>query len=186
MGSKQRETGIFIQNTPPEVHFWDSLFVAEFSVKPCNSATKSTKKLLASVSTFASREFVLVEVRGVEPLSWSTPKQISTCLVSTYWLIVTLALPPDLAAKLTIPSCKSRRLPKVSATSQNALWHPVCLSILQAADVAVKLRSQCVLFVRNYCFDRCFTRPTIILDMQSTPNAANRIRYTPEILWLLI
>ena len=36
--------------------------MAEFSVKPCNSATKDTKKLLASVSTFASREFVLVEV----------------------------------------------------------------------------------------------------------------------------
>ena len=27
---------------------------------------------------------ILVEVRGVEPLSWSTPKQISTYLVSTY------------------------------------------------------------------------------------------------------
>jgi hypothetical protein len=35
---------------------------AEISVNPCETATKGTKKLLAIVSTFASREFVLVEV----------------------------------------------------------------------------------------------------------------------------
>ena len=120
-------------------------------------------------------------MRGVEPLSWSTPKQISTCLVEAYLLFVDFKLLPNLALISTIPSCWSHSKPKVFASSQNALWHPDCLSILQAADVAVKLRSQCVLFVRNYCFNRCFTRPTIILDMQSTPNAANRIRYTPEL-----
>ena len=43
--------------------------LAIHTVKPCDSATKDTKKLLASVSTFASREFVLVEVAGVEPAS---------------------------------------------------------------------------------------------------------------------
>ena len=123
-----------------------------------------------------------MEVRGVEPLSWSTPKQISTCLVEAYLLFVDFKLLLNLALIPTIPSCWSHSKPKVFASSQNALWHPDCLSILQAADVAVKLRSQCVLFVRNYCFNRCFTRPTIILDMQSTPNAANRIRYTPGFL----
>ena len=53
---------VFIQNTLPEVQFRDSLFAAEISVNPCETATKGTKKLLAIVSTFASREFVLVEV----------------------------------------------------------------------------------------------------------------------------
>ena len=101
-------------------------------------------------------------------------------------LIVASKLLLNRALKVTIPSCKSHLLPKVTAPGQNALWHPDCLSIHQAADVAVKLSSQCVLFVRNYCFDRCFTRPTIILGMQSTPNAANRIRYTPEFPWLLL
>jgi hypothetical protein len=52
----------FIQNTLLEVQFRDSLFVAEISVNPCETATKGTKKLLAIVSIFASREFVLVEV----------------------------------------------------------------------------------------------------------------------------
>ena len=33
-----------------------------FSINPCETAIKGTKKLLAIVSTFASREFVLVEV----------------------------------------------------------------------------------------------------------------------------
>ena len=51
--------------------------------KSLRNSHKRHKKLLANVSTFASREFVLVEVRGVEPLSWSTPKQISTCIVRT-------------------------------------------------------------------------------------------------------
>ena len=46
----------------PEVQFRDSLFAAEIFVNPCETATKGTKKLLAIVSTFASREFVLVEV----------------------------------------------------------------------------------------------------------------------------
>ena len=105
MVSKQRETGIFIQNAPPEVQFRDSLFAAEISVNPCETATKGTKKLLASVSTFASREFVLVEVRGVEPLSWSTPKQISTCLVGALLLFVAFKLLPNIALNPTIPSC---------------------------------------------------------------------------------
>ena len=53
------------QITLPEVQFRDSLFAAEISVNPCETATKGTKKLLAIVSTFASREFVLVEVKIV-------------------------------------------------------------------------------------------------------------------------
>ena len=65
MQRKQRETRFFIQNTLPEVQFRDSLFAAEISVNPCETATKGTKKLLAIVSTFASREFVLVEVKIV-------------------------------------------------------------------------------------------------------------------------
>ena len=48
---------------------------------------------------------ILVEVRGVEPLSWSTPKQISTCLVEAYLLFVDFKLLPNLALISTIPSC---------------------------------------------------------------------------------
>ena len=139
---------------------------------------------------FSQDRRLFIVMNGGGEGSW-TPVLVNTkadiYILSQYLLlIVTLALLTDKAAKLTIPSCKSRPMPKVTAPGQNALWHPDCLSIHQAADVAVKLSSQCVLFVRNYCFDRCFTRPTIILGMQSTPNAANRIRYTPEFLWLLL
>ena len=68
MREKQRETRFFIQNTLPEVQFRDSLFAAEISVNPCETGPKGTKKLLAIVSTFASREFVLVEVTLFELL----------------------------------------------------------------------------------------------------------------------
>ena len=78
---KQRETRFFIQNTLPEVQFRDSQFAAEISVNPCETATKGTKKLLAIVSTFASREFILVEVRGVEPLCRRNQVLTSTYLV---------------------------------------------------------------------------------------------------------
>ena len=39
--------------------------MVEISVNPCETATKGTKKLLAIVSTIASIEFVLVEVKVV-------------------------------------------------------------------------------------------------------------------------
>ena len=65
--------------------------------------------------------FLMVEVRGVEPLSWSTPKQISTCLVEAYLLFVAFKLLLNVALKSTIPSCKSHSEPKVTAPSQNAL-----------------------------------------------------------------
>ena len=76
----------FIQNTLPEVQFRDSLFAAEISVNPCETATKGTKKLLAIVSTFASREFVLVEVAGVEPASCDGITPASTCLFCLFCL----------------------------------------------------------------------------------------------------
>lgn len=41
---------------------------------------KGEKKLLASVSTSASREWLLVEARGVEPRSWRNCPMFSTCL----------------------------------------------------------------------------------------------------------
>ena len=66
-------------------------------------------------------DLVMVEVRGVEPLSWSTPKQISTCLVEAYLLFVAFKLLLNIALNSTIPSCKSRSEPKVTAPSQNAL-----------------------------------------------------------------
>ena len=78
----------FIQNTLPEVQFRDSLFAAEISVNPCETATKGTKKLLAIVSTFASREFVLVEARGVEPLCRHNLESTSTYLVRLVWFFV--------------------------------------------------------------------------------------------------
>jgi len=56
------------------------MFAAEISVNPCETAIKGTKKLLAIVSTFASREFVLVEVAGVEPASQRGMMKTSTCL----------------------------------------------------------------------------------------------------------
>lgn len=62
---KQRERGVFVQNTRTQIHFRDSLFVGKISINPCCSAGKETKKLLASVSTSASREWLLVEVAGV-------------------------------------------------------------------------------------------------------------------------
>lgn len=73
---KQRERGIFMQNTRVQVHFRDSLFVGKISINPCCSAGKETKKLLASVSTSASREWLLVEQMGFEP---TTPTMRTWC-----------------------------------------------------------------------------------------------------------
>lgn len=69
-----------MQNTRVQVHFRDSLFVGKISINPCCSAGRETKKLLASVSTSASREWLLVEARGVEPRSWRNCPMFSTCL----------------------------------------------------------------------------------------------------------
>ena len=77
---KQREGGVFMQNTRTQVHFRDSLFVGKIFINPCCSAGKETKKLLASVSTSTSREWLLVEVAGIEPASCDGITPASTCL----------------------------------------------------------------------------------------------------------
>ena len=77
---KQRERGVFMQNTRAQIHFRDSLFVGKISISSCCSAGKETKKLLASVSTSASREWLLVEVAGIEPASCDGITPASTCL----------------------------------------------------------------------------------------------------------
>ena len=82
---KQREGGVFMQNTRTQVHFRDPLFVGKISINPCCSVGKETKKLLASVSTSASREWLLVEPAGVEPASCDD-------LMTTYYTLVPFLL----------------------------------------------------------------------------------------------
>lgn len=82
---KQRERGIFMQNTRTQIHFRDSLFVGKISINPCCSAGKETKKLLASVSTSASREWLLVEQKRFELSTYTMrtyrSSQLSYCPV---------------------------------------------------------------------------------------------------------
>ena len=75
-----------MQNTRVQVHFRDSLFIGKISISSCCSAGKETKKLLASVSTSASREWLLVEVAGVEPASCDGITPASTCLFCLFCL----------------------------------------------------------------------------------------------------
>ena len=82
---KQRERGIFMQNTRTQIHFRDSLFVGKISINPCCSAGKETKKLLASVDTSASREWLLVEQKRFELSTYTMrtyrSSQLSYCPV---------------------------------------------------------------------------------------------------------
>lgn len=54
-------------------------------INPCCSAGKETKKLLESVSTSTSREWLLVEPAGVEPASCND-------LMTTYYTLVPFLL----------------------------------------------------------------------------------------------
>ena len=139
VGSKQRETGIFIQNTPPEVLFWDSLFVAEFSVKPCNSATKD-KKNCSPVSALLR----------AEKLYWWRWGELNPCPNTAEWrylhacsavklLIVNsfcLWTHPglDYSSWNLVPCRMSER------RNQNAWWRRLCLSVRQAQRRGRKIR----------------------------------------------
>lgn len=53
-------------------------------------------------------------------------------------------------------------------------------------ETSPQLGSECVLFVRSYTFDRCLTRPTIILGMQLAVCTSSRNQYTPEIFYIYV
>ena len=68
-----------------DVCFRDSLFIGKISISSCCSAGKETKKLLASVSTSASREWLLVEQKRFELSTYTMrtyrSSQLSYCPV---------------------------------------------------------------------------------------------------------
>ena len=66
--------------------------------------------------------------------------------------------------------CRSRR----TRTLNDVVY---ALAFVRHNDVAAKSGRQSVLFVRSCLFDRCFTRPTIILGMLPPPN---QCRSNPE------
>ena len=78
---KQRETRFFIQNTPPEVQFRDSLFEAEFSVNPCETATKGTKKTACNRQHFCKQRICSGGGEVSVPESFSSSKSSCNYLV---------------------------------------------------------------------------------------------------------
>ena len=79
-------------------------------------------------------------------------------------------------------SCADRR---IGSLHQNADDVPHSLAFVKRGTW-LNLGSQCVLFVRSYCFDRCFTGPTIIPGMQSTFSASSRNRSDPNVIFQVI
>ena len=57
-------------------------------------------------------------------------------------------------------------------------WRPVPL--VPVRDRTSPSSGECVLFVRSYFFDWCFTRQTVILDVHSAISTSSRIRNIPS------
>ena len=62
---KQRERGVFMQNTRAQVHFRDSLFVGKISINPCCSAGKETKKTARERQHFCEQRMVVGGADGI-------------------------------------------------------------------------------------------------------------------------
>lgn len=56
---KQRERGVFMQNTRTQIHFRDSLFIGKISISSCCSAGKETKKTARERQHFREQRMVV-------------------------------------------------------------------------------------------------------------------------------